>query len=397
MTGFFLARWRSWLLGPSALALVFGASDAVAQISIDIDEAQRITFNSGNFDIRRYSGEMQGFSYFVNERLVMTADRIDLETAGPPEDGRFFVKSLEIINADITGEDVQFTSAIARNVDFGALLAEHDLVSNASYDIGRAGFFDDSFLQVQQIEFSDESAEVTIGNVETLAFVFDQLPSGERYARNAGLLIDDLRFGLGEVEPEFRELAELLAARGLSVVEFDLAVSQIAEMVGDELRTEHALNLVMDDMASLELVTGFEVKLGTLMALDGMAAQGLAHEGDMFNLLGGIELARLNATYLDDGLLDTLVAVSAAESNISPAEMRSSLRVLLAQTMEGILPRNGRRMAEPIETLLMKGGGLEVSVRPQQPVLLSNFLGFLIMPDLALEQLGVTVTHLRRQ
>jgi hypothetical protein len=54
-------------------------------------------------------------------------------------------------------------------------------------------------------------------------------------------------------------------------------------------------------------------------------------------------------------------------------------------------------MAEPIETLLRQGGGLEVSVRPQQPVMLSNFLGFLIMPDLALEQLGVTVTHLRRQ
>jgi hypothetical protein len=163
------------------------------------------------------------------------------------------------------------------------------------------------------------------------------------------------------------------------------------------LRTEHALNLVMDDMASLELVTGFEVKLGTLVALDGMAAQGLAHDGDLLNLLGGIELAALNATYLDDGLLDTLVAVSAAESNISPAEMRSSLRVLLAQTMEELLPRNGRSIATPIETLLEQGGGLEVSVRPQQPVMLSNFLGFLIMPDLALEQLGVTVTHLRRQ
>ena len=90
MTGFFLSRWRSWLLGPGALALVLGASDAGAQISIDIDEAQRITFESGNFDIRRYSGEMQGVSYFVDDRLVMTADRIDLETAGPPEDGQFF-------------------------------------------------------------------------------------------------------------------------------------------------------------------------------------------------------------------------------------------------------------------------------------------------------------------
>ena len=158
MTGFFLSRWRSWLLGPGALALVLGASDAGAQISIDIDETQRITFESGNFDIRRYSGEMQGVSYFVDDRQVMTADRIDLETAGPPEDGQFFVKSLEMINADITGEDLRFASAIARNVDFGALLAERDLVSNVSHDSGSAGFFDDSFLQVQQIEFSDESA-----------------------------------------------------------------------------------------------------------------------------------------------------------------------------------------------------------------------------------------------
>ena len=59
--GVFLARWRSWLLGPGALALVLVASDAVGQISIDIDDAQRITFDSGNFDIRRYSGEMQAF------------------------------------------------------------------------------------------------------------------------------------------------------------------------------------------------------------------------------------------------------------------------------------------------------------------------------------------------
>ena len=72
MTGFFLARWRSWLLGPGALALILAASDIEAQISIDIDETQRITFDSGNFDIRRYSGEMQGVSYFVDDRLVMT-------------------------------------------------------------------------------------------------------------------------------------------------------------------------------------------------------------------------------------------------------------------------------------------------------------------------------------
>ncbi|MDC3177538.1 hypothetical protein OBA45_00630 [bacterium] len=375
----------------------FLATGVEAQISIDIDETQRIFFESGNFDIRRYSGEMQGVSYFVDNKLVMTADQIDLETDGQPDEGSFFVKSLEVINAEITGEDLRFSRAIARNVDFGVFLGEHSPVRNTSFDAGAAGFFDDSFLQVRGIEFSDELASVTVGNVETLDFVFDQLPTGERYARNGGLLIDDLRFDLGTVKPEFKELADTLGARGLRAAEFDFAVSQIANFAGGELRTEHAFNLVMDEMASLELVSGFEIKLATLVALDSMATQGRAKESEMLNLIGGIELASLNATYLDDGLVDTLVDVMAAEQNVSPAEMRSSLRLMLPQTLEEILPRNGRRMARPLETLLKQGGGLEVSVRPQQPVILSNFLGFLIMPDLALEQLGVTITHLRDQ
>ena len=54
----------------------FLATGAAAQISIDINETQRISFESGNFDIRRYSGEMQGVSYFVDNKLVMTADQI---------------------------------------------------------------------------------------------------------------------------------------------------------------------------------------------------------------------------------------------------------------------------------------------------------------------------------
>ena len=397
MTGCVPRSWRPWFLGSGAMLACFLATGAAAQISIDIDETQRISFESGNFDIRRYSGEMQGVSYFVDNKLVMTADQIDLETDGQPDEGSFFVKSLEVINAEITGEDLRFSRVIARNVDFGVLLGEHSPVRNASFDAGAAGFFDDSFLQVRGIEFSDESAKVTVGNVETLDFVFDQLPTGERYARNGGLLIDDLRFDLGTVKPEFKELADTLGARGLRAAEFDFAVSQIANFAGGELRTEHAFNLVMDEMASLELVSGFEVKLATLVALDSMAVQGRAKESEMLNLIGGIELASLNATYLDDGLVDTLVDVMAAEQNVSPAEMRSSLRLMLAQTLEGILPRNGRRMAGPLETLLKQGGGLEVSVRPQQPVILSNFLGFLIMPDLALEQLGVTITHLRDQ
>ena len=397
MTGCVPRSWRPWFLGSGAMLACFLATGAAAQISIDIDETQRISFESGNFDIRRYSGEMQGVSYFIDNELVMTADQIDLETDGQPDEGSFFVKSLEVINAEITGEDLRFSRAIARNVDFGVLLGEHSPVRNVSFDAGAAGFFDDSFLQVRGIEFSDESATVTVGNVETLDFVFDQLPTGERYARNGGLLIDDLRFDLGTVKPEFKELADTLGARGLRAAEFDFAVSQIANFAGGELRTEHAFNLVMDEMASLELVSGFEVKLATLVALDSMAAQGRAKESEMLNLIGGIELASLNATYLDDGLVDTLVDVMAAEQNVSPAEMRSSLRLMLAQTLEGILPRNGRRMARPLETLLNQGGGLEVSVRPQQPVILSNFLGFLIMPDLALEQLGVTIIHLRDQ
>ena len=116
MTGCVPRSWRPWFLRSGAMLACFLATGAAAQISIDIDETQRISFESGNFDVRRYSGEMQGVSYFVDNKLVMTADQIDLETGGQPKEGSFFVKSLEVINAEITGEDLRFSSAIARNV-----------------------------------------------------------------------------------------------------------------------------------------------------------------------------------------------------------------------------------------------------------------------------------------
>ncbi len=400
MTGCVPSGWWLRFFGLCVLMIAFSTSGAEAQISIDIDETQRISFESGGFDIRKYSGKMQGFSYFVDDRLVMTADQIDLETAGRPKDGSFFVKSLQVINAEVTGQGIRFSNVIARNIDFGVLLERHQMANNVSYDAGGVSFSDDSFLQIKGTEVSGEAVDFGIGNIETLAFVFDELPTGERYAKNAGLLIDDLRFDLdfgpGQVKPEFKDFAELLLERGLRTAEFDLAVSQIAQMVDDELRAEHAVNLMMDDMASLELITGFEVKLGTIRALDAMAARGKVKESEILNLLGGVELVNLNVVYLDDGLLDTLVALTAAKSNLNPAVMRSNLQVMLTQTLAGILPRNGGRIAQPMANLLQQSGGLEVSMRPKRPVMLSNFLGFLIMPDLAIEQLGISVTHLRR-
>jgi len=43
--------------------------------------------------------------------------------------------------------------------------------------------------------------------------------------------------------------------------------------------------------------------------------------------------------------------------------------------------------------MISQGGRLEIAAMPQMPVPISSSLGFAVLPDLAIDQLGITVTH----
>ncbi len=65
---------------------------ASAQISINIDDDTRLSFRSGNFDVTRYSGRMFDVSLYEDDRLILTADELVMESSGALNDQDFFYR-----------------------------------------------------------------------------------------------------------------------------------------------------------------------------------------------------------------------------------------------------------------------------------------------------------------
>ena len=68
--------------------------------------------------------------------------------------------------------------------------------------------------------------------------------------------------------------------------------------------------------------------------------------------------------------------------------------MMLAGGLQQTFPENVSRLLPPIEAMLQQGGTLTISSVPPSPVPLSSAIGFAMFPDLAIDQLGITITHM---
>ena len=398
------AKWPRFKKCALCLSLGIFASFGVmslpasAEISIDIDATTRLVFEEGNFDVRRHSGNMQGVSFFKNGVLTMTADQVDIETVGQPTGNNIHVKSFSMVNGTIVGAGAaRFDEVHLTDVNFGKISGGQKFDLKAGYDLNiiSDGLSDDSSFQIKGLEVTEGGASTVIANIQTLGLSFDRLPDGQRYFKSAGVMIDGLTVSLTDIDPEMQDFADLLRARGITSATIDMALSQNARIVGTALQAEHTTNLVLRDLASLEMVSNFNLSFTALAALDKAGVEGIDDLSDMMGVLDGAELASFSATYLDNGLVDVMVELAAVKEQMSVEEVRSTARYMLSQTLNQLLPHNGQRLTEPVDNLIKQGGGLELVIRPEQPIPLASFLGFLIMPDMAIDQLGLELKHLR--
>ena len=114
----------------------------------------------------------------------------------------------------------------------------------------------------------------------------------------------------------------------------------------------------------------------------------------LLGLSGAVSLDAAEIVIDDRGLLDILFEIAAEEEGVSDGDMRTMARMVLASTLQGTFPENAANLLPPIEALISQGGGLQVLAQPGMPVPLSSSLGFMMLPDMAIQQLGITVTHM---
>ena len=113
----------------------------------------------------------------------------------------------------------------------------------------------------------------------------------------------------------------------------------------------------------------------------------------LLGLSGAVSLEAAELVIDDAGALDILFAIGAEEQGISEDEARMMSRMMIAGGLQQTFPENVSRMVPPIEAMIQSGGRLAITAQPDMPLPLSSAIGFVMLPDLAIDQLGITITH----
>ena len=374
------------------LVIIVGSSKyAQAEVTIDLPNEVKITFASGNFDVKSYSGKMEGVKLFHEDELVITAKTFELESNGGPVDGKFEVKRLYMSEAALALENVTAESVLIRNID---LLAFRNADEAASFD---DGLTDGSAVVVSGVEFAAESAVLNIAAFETLEFKFKTLPNGSRFAERSGFRVDGFTISPTSVSEDARPYVNILADNGISALSMDFVSAQETELVLGELYSEYTIGLNVQDLADLKLKAKLRTQLETFGKLLALGVGQNGDDADVFTLLGEVALEAVNLDYEDYGLVDLSMELASIADGLSVEDVRADVQSNIAERVGDTFPRNGDKIVIPVTSLLNNGGGLRVRVAPKSPIPLANMLGFMIIPDLALDQLNVRVAHLPQQ
>ena len=371
-----------------SIVMVFSATaPARAEVMIDLWNDLRIGFGSGNFDATSFSGKIEDARLYAGDELILTASVLDIESDGRPSDGNWKVRRLDMRDTNFVADNLTAGHVLIENFDLGALRGTSTV---SAFDDGLS---DNSSARIADVRYSGHSADVTVETFRTLPFSFNNLPNGTRYAKFGGFGIDGLTVIPRTISDDAQPYVDVIQGAGFSDVTMDLEIAQKTDLVLGELHSQQQVALGLRDLGAVQLVADVKLQLDTF---DKLVAFGVGEPdavGSVLDLLGEIELARLSLNYHDRGLIALAMQLRAVDTGDSVDIVQQATLAELQENVTDIFPRNGVMIYQPLEKLITQSGGIRLRVEPRSSVPLSNMLGFMIMPDLALDQLNVKLAH----
>jgi hypothetical protein len=105
--------------------------------------------------------------------------------------------------------------------------------------------------------------------------------------------------------------------------------------------------------------------------------------------LGKIQLSKISIKIEDLGARKPLLIMYASSAGISEEEALGLINMTIQGLFSQFIPANADKFSENISQFLIEGGEIELTVSPPNPLPLISAAGLFVMPDLAIESLGV--------
>ena len=369
--------------------LVFQLSQASARTTLQLDNGNVLSFSDGSIDMVTGSGELFDVSVVEYGEEVARAEYVRIDATGNLGQADWFVNELVANNLEAVEEGIFIGRAELRDIAIGMLAMNDEMVDYEQY------LTPGTSVLLENIGMADEKALFSVDRVASLPFGFDLLNDGQQIVTNAGIEVDGFTMmpldgsAVGS-DPMFQKLAE----RGITDVGMDLKIASGVRLAGDSMTMFYGIEAAMRDLTKIHFNVALSMAQVSYSQLVPMLSSPEDNGAALLGLSGAVSLDAAEIVIDDLGLLDILFEIAAEEEGVSDGDMRTMARMVLASALQGTFPENAANLLPPIEALISQGGELQVLAQPGMPVPLSSSLGFMMLPDMAIQQLGITVTHM---
>jgi len=377
---------RVLVLAPVMLLLVLIAP-AAAQTTLQLENGNILSFSEGSVDMGTGSGELRDVTVLEDGEIVLRADYVFIDASGTVAGPDWFIHELVAENAEMPDEQVFVGNIELRDIAAGMMADDappanvEDLVTS------------DTKVLFENIGFSSPEALVSIDSIATLPFDFDRMANGDLVMTSSGFEVTGVTVMGQDGSAELAPLFDALAERGITDLGMDLRVESLAEVGGDDLRIYYGLETGIGELTALSFGMVFQISQDAYQNLVPLLADPDDNGAALLGLSGAVSLEAAELVIDDAGALDILFAIAVEEQGISEDEVRMMSRMMIAGGLQQTFPENVSRLVPPIEAMIRSGGRLAITAQPDMPVPLSSAIGFVMLPDLAIDQLGIAITH----
>ena len=253
----------------------------------------------------------------------------------------------------------------------------------------------------------DKDFYLKIGSVSLPKILYVLSSAGNPYAKNSEFKINKL---VGNAKPENIDAMPahmVLAALGQEAFEFDFRVKANVDDRGLAFEMNTLVELSMKGGFGFDLNFKYNVPAELIVKLEGYAKQGYFNQEslqddaamhalglNMLSELGSIQLSKIEILLQDKGLRKPLLLMLSSNLGMNEEETIQMAINALYSSLQAIIPQNIEKVEKSISEFLINGGKLKLTISPPNPVPIMAAGGLLMMPDLAIESLGVSLNHI---
>ena len=380
--------------------LVF-SNQTYAEKFIDLGPSLKLSYKTGNIDTNTFNGfaaDISFFDKFNNDELIGNAKTLKIESQKNKE-GQVIINLFSLSEIFAYDDELGFEIVIDKISirDFNSAILKDDFEDVANYDLLKHKNFS---FNISGVNFKNNEFDLGIKKISLPKIKYGKLSSGEEFAQETSFEIKEISFTANPSNIDLLPLNVILASIGQKSLTLDLNTYSEVFDKGLMLKIISKLRLNIIGGAALNLELDYSVPIETFSyfsnnqsLIDELQTQNFENLDNLNNEilmeLGKIQLNKVIFQIEDLGVRKPLIIMAASNMGMSEEDVINMSNEMIQSVLFPFIPVNAEKFSDSISNFIEQGGKLTFSINPQNPLPIISSMGLLVMPDLAIESLGI--------